>query len=224
MQRAGRDPVQIRKIFSANRAEAVQVEVRIAKLERIEGPLNEANATAQSFFALKQFEPATNAAVAIVGVDAGHVRVEEGLAIAQTNQCECIADKPVAIKRAKYLAAGVCRNDEYGGGLDFQVLLAPDFALEIHATMELFERLTFAHNDVLDHFRAWASDSSLKPDFPSVVFAAFHRRSEEHTSELQSLRHLVCRLLLEKKKNTNYQMFIGHLQRLPAPFLHARPA
>src|SRR5947199_7944349 len=33
-------------------------------------------------------------------------------------------------------------------------------------------------------------------------------RSEEHTSELQSLRHLVCRLLLEKKKkklnNINY--------------------
>src|SRR5437899_6438320 len=29
-------------------------------------------------------------------------------------------------------------------------------------------------------------------------------RSEEHTSELQSLRHLVCRLLLEKKKNTTH--------------------
>src|SRR2546425_6579916 len=28
-----------------------------------------------------------------------------------------------------------------------------------------------------------------------------HRRSEEHTSELQSLAYLVCRLLLEKKKN-----------------------
>src|SRR5437899_5955078 len=28
-------------------------------------------------------------------------------------------------------------------------------------------------------------------------------RSEEHTSELQSLRHLVCRLLLEKKKKRN---------------------
>src|SRR5258705_1879236 len=27
-------------------------------------------------------------------------------------------------------------------------------------------------------------------------------RSEEHTSELQSLRHLVCRLLLEKKNST----------------------
>src|SRR5690625_6785259 len=29
-----------------------------------------------------------------------------------------------------------------------------------------------------------------------------HRRSEEHTSELQSRGHLVCRLLLEKKKWT----------------------
>src|ERR1035441_10211268 len=28
----------------------------------------------------------------------------------------------------------------------------------------------------------------------------FTERSEEHTSELQSLRHLVCRLLLEKKR------------------------
>src|SRR5687767_15469559 len=28
-------------------------------------------------------------------------------------------------------------------------------------------------------------------------------RSEEHTSELQSLAYLVCRLLLEKKKNTH---------------------
>src|SRR3712207_7542028 len=29
------------------------------------------------------------------------------------------------------------------------------------------------------------------------------RRSEEHTSELQSRQYLVCRLLLEKKKNNN---------------------
>src|SRR5258705_5979799 len=35
----------------------------------------------------------------------------------------------------------------------------------------------------------------------SVVFALV--RSEEHTSELQSLRHLVCRLLLEKKQSVN---------------------
>src|SRR5258705_9269119 len=35
-------------------------------------------------------------------------------------------------------------------------------------------------------------------------FETFLLRSEEHTSELQSLRHLVCRLLLEKKKKQNH--------------------
>src|SRR5205814_8122353 len=33
-----------------------------------------------------------------------------------------------------------------------------------------------------------------------TLFQGLTLRSEEHTSELQSLRHLVCRLLLEKKK------------------------
>src|ERR1039458_1479529 len=34
---------------------------------------------------------------------------------------------------------------------------------------------------------------------PLSILMLFATRSEEHTSELQSLRHLVCRLLLEKK-------------------------
>src|SRR5438045_4373113 len=37
-------------------------------------------------------------------------------------------------------------------------------------------------------------------------------RSEEHTSELQSLRHLVCRLLLEKKKITNPPARLPHFK------------
>src|SRR2546425_13245319 len=36
--------------------------------------------------------------------------------------------------------------------------------------------------------------------YPEIV-VAYIKRSEEHTSELQSLAYLVCRLLLEKKKN-----------------------
>src|SRR5690348_18062960 len=35
---------------------------------------------------------------------------------------------------------------------------------------------------------------------------SFLERSEEHTSELQSPVHLVCRLLLEKNKNTTYNL------------------
>src|SRR2546425_5365692 len=34
----------------------------------------------------------------------------------------------------------------------------------------------------------------------AMIFTSFAIRSEEHTSELQSLAYLVCRLLLEKKK------------------------
>src|SRR5690349_23253939 len=43
----------------------------------------------------------------------------------------------------------------------------------------------------------WVSLAAL---FVVLVCASFGQRSEEHTSELQSRRDLVCRLLLEKKK------------------------
>src|SRR5690625_6631634 len=43
--------------------------------------------------------------------------------------------------------------------------------------------------------------SILQPSSPKAV--KDQSRSEEHTSELQSRGHLVCRLLLEKKNNTN---------------------
>src|SRR2546425_4935628 len=42
------------------------------------------------------------------------------------------------------------------------------------------------------------------------LFAFFTRRSEEHTSELQSLAYLVCRLLLEKKKKKKRRIIISH--------------
>src|SRR5262245_63566303 len=38
---------------------------------------------------------------------------------------------------------------------------------------------------------------------PAPLTSIMAARSEEHTSELQSLRHLVCRLLLEKKNKNN---------------------
>src|SRR5256885_11266600 len=50
----------------------------------------------------------------------------------------------------------------------------------------------------------------IEPLFLGTDFGHIHGlneyRSEEHTSELQSPCNLVCRLLLEKKKNINYQL------------------
>src|SRR5690625_151556 len=45
-------------------------------------------------------------------------------------------------------------------------------------------------------------------------FCGFDQRSEEHTSELQSRGHLVCRLLLEKKKNNQQHVKYQQQTRL----------
>src|SRR5690349_24016259 len=65
--------------------------------------------------------------------------------------------------------------------------------------------------------KTWSRRSTISPEFVTVTFLVHngksflkvyvteemvgHKRSEEHTSELQSRRDLVCRLLLEKKKH-----------------------
>src|SRR5262245_9247826 len=85
-------------------------------------------------------------------------------------------------------------------------------------TLRLRVRLAFLHEvhfeafgrfDLLGYIGHSAPDPqpSLHPLLfhvlaPLVRRRARRLRSEEHTSELQSLRHLVCRLLLEKKKLT----------------------
>src|SRR5438309_7094125 len=57
--------------------------------------------------------------------------------------------------------------------------------------------------------------------FRSYRCGTSEKRSEEHTSELQSQFHLVCRLLLEKKKNkmldlrdtVTFDIFLHNIQR-----------
>src|SRR5205823_10070647 len=60
-------------------------------------------------------------------------------------------------------------------------------------------------HDLGDRFHALRrDDAAIAPAFRAMLAAArahgARKRSEEHTSELQSLAYLVCRLLLEKKK------------------------
>src|SRR5256884_4484843 len=65
-------------------------------------------------------------------------------------------------------------------------------------------------------FRAQFTTSSVTP------MSSRYFRSEEHTSELQSRLHLVCRLLLEKKKTSQYRFHRTVTQYLwlisPSPF------
>src|SRR5206468_13135729 len=66
------------------------------------------------------------------------------------------------------------------------------------ATTEIY---TLSLHDALPISRVTSTCDSLS--FPTGTRSPFTmRRSEEHTSELQSRSDLVCRLLLEKKKKT----------------------
>src|SRR5258708_9015949 len=70
--------------------------------------------------------------------------------------------------------------------------------------------------------RSWTSTSSSRMwNRGTLPFSVRWKRSEEHTSELQSPDHLVCRLLLEKKKiNRQHKLILRlHQRPLPRPYI-----
>src|SRR5436305_5531477 len=67
------------------------------------------------------------------------------------------------------------------------------YTLSLHDALPIWERALGDDRDAVAH----AGARELQRDHVVLVAAL---RSEEHTSELQSRPHLVCRLLLEKKK------------------------
>src|SRR5207253_8611034 len=94
--------------------------------------------------------------------------------------------------------------------LSLQPFLLTCFTLSLHDALPIFKRLNRAG---LDHLQISidnvmpdaVSKKSLKVLDKKLQLLSEHleaflgNRSEEHTSELQSRGHLVCRLLLEKK-------------------------
>src|SRR2546429_5279983 len=75
---------------------------------------------------------------------------------------------------------------------------------------------------VVRQFRSQPPERGIVPDRLEVhVPFDGEERSEEHTSELQSRLHLVCRLLLEKKKMTKKFTLIAMLSLLIYMYLAA---
>src|SRR5947208_16661351 len=73
------------------------------------------------------------------------------------------------------------------------------FVFNVTATTEIY---TLSLHDALPIWvqAGWRANAAVADRRPAGHAAAGVSRSEEHTSELQSPDHLVCRLLLEKKK------------------------
>src|SRR5258705_10025353 len=76
-------------------------------------------------------------------------------------------------------------------------LPGPDSVERLFAASDRSPRVMTALQSLMDHGRLGGTG------YVSILPVDQGIRSEEHTSELQSLRHLVCRLLLEKKKKNN---------------------
>src|SRR5256885_3597906 len=74
--------------------------------------------------------------------------------------------------------------------------------------------------------RTWSFCSSFMSfsRFPARSFSRITRRSEEHTSELQSPCNLVCRLLLEKKNDNRQRpyVFLGGMQHADPVYMLAQ--
>src|SRR5438309_8571638 len=79
------------------------------------------------------------------------------------------------------------------------------------ATTEIY---TLSLHDALPIWQRRSEPDDQAGDQAVRVVSRSEPRSEEHTSELQSQFHLVCRLLLEKKKGRLYS-----LDRLTIPIL-----
>src|ERR1039458_88988 len=77
-------------------------------------------------------------------------------------------------------------------------------------------------------YSAWVDRKStrLNSSHLGISYAVFCLESEEHTSELQSLRHLVCRLLLEKNRSDrkSTRLNSSHLGISYAVFCLSKPA
>src|SRR5438093_5506907 len=63
----------------------------------------------------------------------------------------------------------------------------------------------------------------LSPILNRIAVEIGDNRSEEHTSELQSLTNLVCRLLLEKKNTPEQRRHIDAYRRRPRPLASHKP-
>src|SRR5690625_7125641 len=75
------------------------------------------------------------------------------------------------------------------------------YTLSLHDALPIFEEPISCR-----HSREGDRRTDARPGQPlSPRFGRERHRSEEHTSELQSRGHLVCRLLLEKKKKYDWE-------------------
>src|SRR5690625_7026856 len=82
-----------------------------------------------------------------------------------------------------------------------------EFKISVSTSFNFSDTLSFSSLIFVSAFTVPTYPNPLNVNVNTVPITTNFFRSEEHTSELQSRGHIVCRLLLEKKKQENLKNY-----------------
>src|SRR6185437_7656942 len=145
MQRAFGNSVTIRNVPFHDRAQPIDVEVRIFQLQRVKRPRHQVNPPRQRIAPLRKFQHSTNAAVAKFRKHRRHVRMDYRLAVMKSSQSQREPNHFFSGERAQRLPARFPRHDEQPRRRG--EILTPSDELQPHALFIFRERRHVPHGN-----------------------------------------------------------------------------
>src|SRR5579864_5848596 len=137
VQVAGGRSVLIKHITTHHRPQPFNVEVGVLDLERIECPLDQIDPTGQRIVALREFQPPTDARIAIPRQHAQHVAMEVALgARLQAWYRKAEPDHPLTVERPERLPADLGGHHEQPQRQQLDIFESPDFLLQPDRVIE----------------------------------------------------------------------------------------
>jgi hypothetical protein len=154
VKRTAGNPIKIWKICSSDTTQPIQIEMSVARLQRIECPLNDGNISGKSILALRQLELAANAEVLIFGQNSYPVRVQP--AERNGRERESKANHALLIKSAQHLADETRGYREDSAGINFEIGISPNRLLQGHGGLQV-------------------GLTPKRPDIDSELYSGFHK-------------------------------------------------
>src|SRR5712692_365578 len=147
VQRAGGDAITIRQVPSHNRAQALQIEVGVFQLQRVEGPFHKLHATLEGVLPLEELQLPPDAAIAMRLQHGRHVRMQIWSGVAHPGQGHREPDQLPARERPQHLPASLRRDDEQRQWHAVNIRPTPNAPLQLEAALKLGQTVAVAHLD-----------------------------------------------------------------------------
>src|SRR5712692_460186 len=147
VQRAGGDAITIRQVPSHNRAQALQIEVGVFQLQRVEGPFHKLHATLEGVLPLEELQLPPDAAIAMRLQHGRHVRMQVWSGVAHPRQGHREPDQLPARERPQHLPASLRRDHKQRQWHAVNIRPTPNAPLQLEAPLKLGQAVAVAHLD-----------------------------------------------------------------------------